>query len=93
MAGLTEFYCGSNETSHGSQFKWLEYTFKKRKSHGSHVYRLFLSLGTFQRILRASFNLVIQIAVPILGKEIRGPASQTPSQSIYEETVDKYEYK
>jgi hypothetical protein len=27
MAGLTEFYCRSNETSLGSQFKWLEYTF------------------------------------------------------------------
>jgi hypothetical protein len=26
--GLTEFYCGSNEPSHASQFKWLEYTFK-----------------------------------------------------------------
>ena len=31
MAGLTEFYCPSNETSHGSQFKWLEYTFKPLK--------------------------------------------------------------
>jgi hypothetical protein len=29
MAGLTEFYCGGNEPSHASQFKWLEYTFKK----------------------------------------------------------------
>jgi hypothetical protein len=28
MAGLTEFYCGWNEPSHASQFKWLEYTFK-----------------------------------------------------------------
>jgi hypothetical protein len=28
MAGLTEFYCRSNETSHGSQFKWLDNTFK-----------------------------------------------------------------
>jgi hypothetical protein len=28
MAGRTEFYCPSNETSLGSQFKWLEYTFK-----------------------------------------------------------------
>jgi hypothetical protein len=28
MAGLKEFYCRSNETSLGSQFKWLEYTFK-----------------------------------------------------------------
>ena len=28
MAGLTEFYCGSNEPIHASQFKWLEYTFK-----------------------------------------------------------------
>jgi hypothetical protein len=27
MAGLKEFYCRSNETSLGSQFKWLEYTF------------------------------------------------------------------
>jgi hypothetical protein len=27
MAGLTEFYCRLNETSHASQFKWLEYTF------------------------------------------------------------------
>jgi len=30
MAGLKEFYCQSNETSLGSQFKWLEYTFKIR---------------------------------------------------------------
>jgi hypothetical protein len=28
MAGLTEFYCRSNEPNHASQFKWLEYTFK-----------------------------------------------------------------
>jgi hypothetical protein len=28
MAGLTEFYCGWNEPSHASQFKWLENTFK-----------------------------------------------------------------
>jgi hypothetical protein len=27
MAGLTEFYCRLNETSHATQFKWLEYTF------------------------------------------------------------------
>jgi hypothetical protein len=27
MAGLKEFYCGWNEPSHASQFKWLEYTF------------------------------------------------------------------
>ncbi len=27
MAGLWEFYCGWNEPSHASQFKWLEYTF------------------------------------------------------------------
>ena len=29
MAGLNEFYCRSNETSLGSQFKWLEYTFEQ----------------------------------------------------------------
>jgi hypothetical protein len=28
MAGLTEFYCRLNETSHASQFKWLDSTFK-----------------------------------------------------------------
>jgi hypothetical protein len=28
MAGLTESYCRSNETSHASQFKWLDNTFK-----------------------------------------------------------------
>ncbi len=27
IAGLTEFYCESNEPSQASQFKWLEYTF------------------------------------------------------------------
>jgi hypothetical protein len=27
MAGLTESYCQSNETSHASQFKWLDNTF------------------------------------------------------------------
>jgi hypothetical protein len=31
MAGLTEFYCGSNETSHGSQFKWLDNTFNQER--------------------------------------------------------------
>ncbi len=40
MAGLSEFYCGRNEPSHASQFKWLEYTFKILKTsfllkHGS----------------------------------------------------------
>jgi hypothetical protein len=30
MAGLTEFYCGWNEPSHASLFKWLEYTFKRQ---------------------------------------------------------------
>jgi hypothetical protein len=34
MAGLTEFYCGWNEPSHASQFKWLEYTFKEEKEGG-----------------------------------------------------------
>jgi hypothetical protein len=28
MAGLSESYCRSNETSHASQFKWLDNTFK-----------------------------------------------------------------
>ncbi len=28
MAGLIEFYCRWNETSHASQFKWLDNTFK-----------------------------------------------------------------
>ncbi len=27
MAGLTEFYCRLNETSHASKFKWLDNTF------------------------------------------------------------------
>jgi hypothetical protein len=31
MAGLTDFYCGWNEPSHASQFKWLEYTFNEQK--------------------------------------------------------------
>ncbi len=31
MAGLTESYCRSNETSHASQFKWLDNTFKDAK--------------------------------------------------------------
>ncbi len=35
MAGLTEFYCGWNEPSHASQFKWLEYTFKWLFMHGN----------------------------------------------------------
>ena len=29
MAGLTESYCRSNETSHASQFKWLDNTFNR----------------------------------------------------------------
>jgi hypothetical protein len=32
MAGLKEFYCGSNEPSHAFQFKWLEYTFNIREA-------------------------------------------------------------
>ena len=32
MAGLKEFYCGSNEPCHASLFKWLEYTFKPHAS-------------------------------------------------------------
>jgi hypothetical protein len=41
MAGLTEFFCGWNEPSHASQFKWLEYTFKerKRKVENKYAYR------------------------------------------------------
>jgi hypothetical protein len=39
MAGLTKFYCGWNEPSHASQFKWLEYTFK------ASVAQLILSLN------------------------------------------------
>jgi hypothetical protein len=37
MAGLKEFYCGSNEPSHPSQFKWLEYTFKKTGESSARV--------------------------------------------------------
>jgi hypothetical protein len=29
MANLREFYCRLNETSHASQFKWLDNTFKE----------------------------------------------------------------
>jgi hypothetical protein len=29
MAGLTEFNCRLNETSHASQFKWLDNTFNE----------------------------------------------------------------
>jgi hypothetical protein len=35
MAGFTEFYCGSNEPSYASQFKWLEYTFKSGSNESS----------------------------------------------------------
>jgi hypothetical protein len=38
MAGLTESYCRSNETSHASQFKWL-------KSHRRKESDLELDLG------------------------------------------------
>ncbi len=31
MASLTEFYCRWNETSHASQFKWLDNTFKQSR--------------------------------------------------------------
>ncbi len=43
MAGLKEFYCRSNETSLGSQFKWLEYTFKLlgTRTYPIKVYGLF----------------------------------------------------
>jgi hypothetical protein len=68
-------------------------TFVSNRIQGSLVYLLYLSLGTFQRILRASFNLVIQMAVPILGKETYGDRSVRPPANLYEETVDKYQYK
>jgi hypothetical protein len=53
MAGLPEFYCGSNEPSHASQFKWLEYTFKaffgeKKKCH--HKFLLCLPYKTWVQI-------------------------------------------
>ena len=35
MAGLKEIYCGSNETSLDSQFKWLDNTLKQ--SCGSRI--------------------------------------------------------
>ena len=38
MAGLTEFYYGSNEPSHASQFKWLEYTFKTTRQYRTLIY-------------------------------------------------------
>jgi hypothetical protein len=45
IAGLPEFYCGSNEPSHASQFKWLEYTFK-----GTVRFALGLEVGTIESI-------------------------------------------
>jgi hypothetical protein len=59
MAGLIEFYCGSNETSLGSLFKWLEYTFKvdcamKNMGGGSNF---ILMLGLLQLILPSSLQL------------------------------------
>jgi hypothetical protein len=49
MAGLTEFYCGWNEPSHASQFKWLEYTFNtnihlsvRKPIHAVRFYFLFM---------------------------------------------------
>jgi hypothetical protein len=42
MAGLTEFYCGLNEPSQASQFKWLEYTFNRLGLlNVSHTYTTF----------------------------------------------------
>jgi hypothetical protein len=60
MAGLTEFYCGWNEPSHASQFKWLEYTFKqckcvkcrkfkknKKKLYSLFIYTTLLTAGPY----------------------------------------------
>ena len=44
MAGLKEFYCRSNETSLGSQFKWLEYTFKIMPRNLNVILRLCIRL-------------------------------------------------
>jgi hypothetical protein len=43
MAGLTEFYCRLNETSHASQFKWLEYTFKGTVPRDFSLHVLFMN--------------------------------------------------
>ncbi len=45
MAGLKEFYCRSKEISLGSQFKWLEYTFKSFLNY----YREYFVFSLFMR--------------------------------------------
>ena len=52
MAGLKEFYCRSNETSLGSQFKWLEYTFKILKN----VKKICKCIWYFHEALLPGFN-------------------------------------
>jgi hypothetical protein len=64
MAGLTEFYCGWNEPSHASQFKWLEYTFKNRFNAGSWQYYISnkLPIG-HAKIARIKFSKKISLQI------------------------------
>jgi hypothetical protein len=57
MAGLTEFYCGWNEPSHASQFKWLEYTFNRHNTV-SNPQRILLQ-GNFYALLTLEFKVYV----------------------------------
>jgi hypothetical protein len=61
MAGLTEFYCGWNEPSHASQFKWLEYTFKDAKKKKFRIFSYNLPTVKLSSVLKFDILLKIEI--------------------------------
>jgi hypothetical protein len=60
MAGLTEFYCQLNETSHASQFKWLDNTFNN--SFNGSALRSFYAQ---KKILRIFYFHIISLIITV----------------------------
>ncbi len=60
MAGLTESYCRSNETSHASQFKWLDNTFKETTAEQFPVLIIILVHSAYIAISQRSHRSQLQ---------------------------------
>jgi hypothetical protein len=62
MAGLTESYCRSNETSHASQFKWLDNTLKGSVGNRCHFGAYpDPRISTFDKWIRIRIQLQIRL--------------------------------
>jgi hypothetical protein len=69
MAGLTEFYCRLNETSHASQLKWLEYTFNALgKKHRPIAHRMI--------VVSFSYPVYNKARETIFEQNLRGKSSR-----------------